>query len=306
MAFNPVGVVNWLEKADAAKAREEELIRSREDALLGLYLKGGKSGSATKERVGAAEAAIKFQNRIDSSGFTDEETLNYLNNIASDPYASQDVLKFIDEQATEYDRVINLRDLPTMISIIEAPTSDDDKIDLLKEFEVVDLTNKDEYYKLAERITNMTTKNGRTVFVDIGPDVIAKTDFTVREKQFEGVQKQVIRMAQVAVDSNHPEAMRIQSELNNLGSSQSALVDRATEYLFEMFITPELVQGLEEENPTAYRELSKNHLIQPYLITSDNTFPEPSQAAIEALLADPSKRAEFDLKFGPGSSDEYL
>ena len=305
MAFNPVGVVNYLNWADETKAREEELIRSREDALLGLYLKSGKSGSATKERVGAAEAAIKFQNRIDSSGITDEETLSYLNNIASDPYASQDVLKFIDEQATEYDRVINLRDLPTMISIIEAPTSDDDKIDLLKEFEVVDLTNKDEYYKLAERITNMTTKNGRTVFVDIGPGVIQKTDFTAREKQFEGVLQNVIRTARANLE-NDPNRVETQTALNNLKSNDAGTRADARDYLLSTFIDPEFITSLEEENPSTYRGLSKNYLVQPYLITSDNTFPEPSQAAIDALLADPSKRAEFEVKFGPGSSDEYL
>jgi len=311
MAFSAIGAMDYVKSVDEERKRKEDLISARENALLDLYVKkGGTTSGDTDKKQSAAESAFKLQKRIDSSGIQDEETLNYLKNIISDPFAAEDVLKFIDDQAKNYDRVINLQDLHTLINIVKAPTSVQEKIDIFKEFELVDLSNKEDYYKLAEKVNKMTTKNGRSVFVDVNPEAIAKTDFTAREKQFEGVRKQVMRMARVAVDSGHKEAERIQSELNNLGSNQSALVDRAEDYLLEMFITPKFVQELEGQNPTAYRGLSKNHLIKPYLTTSlpqnQTTYPTPTQKHIESLKNNPDRKAEFEEKFGPGSADRYL
>lgn len=311
MAINPVGVLNWLDKADAAKAKEEDLIRSREDALLGLYIKsGGSTGTGkSKDTMTAAESALKLQQRIDNSGIEDEDTLNYLNSIVEDPFAAKDVLDFIEDQATNYDRVINLQDLPTMISIIQAPTSVDDKIDLFKEFDVVDLTNKEEYYKLAKRITDMTTKGGRTVFVDVQPEAIQKTDFAAREKQFEGVLQNVIRIARAGLE-NDPNRVQTQGALNNLKSNDPGTRADARDYLLSTFITPDFITSLETENPSAYRGLSNNFLIKPYIATSvpqnQVTYPTPPAEAIAALQNNPSLKQDFELKYGPGSADEYL
>jgi len=311
MAFNPTGVVNWLDKADAAKAKEDELIRSREDALLGLYIKsGGSTGTGkSKDTQTAAESALKLQQRIDNSGIEDEDTLNYLNNILEDPYAAKDVIDFIEDQATNYDRIINLQDLPTMISIVQAPTSVEDKIDLFKEFEVVDLTNKEEYYKLAKRITDMTTKGGRTVFVDVQPEAVQKTDFAAREKQFEGVLQNVIRTARSGLE-NDPNRVQTQNALNNLNSSDPGQKADARDYLLSTFITSEFITSLEEENPSAYRGLSNNFLIKPYIATSvpqnQTTYPTPSAEAIAALQNNPNLKQDFELKYGPGSADGYL
>jgi hypothetical protein len=311
MAFNPIGAVNWLEKADAAKAKEEQLIRDREDALLGLYIKsGGSTGTGkSKDTMSAAESALKLQQRIKNSNIEDEDTLNYLNNILDDPFAAKDVLDFIEDQATNYDRVINLQDLPTMISIIQAPTSVEDKIDLFKEFEVVDLTNKEEYYKLAKRISDMTTKGGRTVFVDVQPEAIQKTDFAAREKQFEGVMQNVIRVARAGLE-NDPNRVQTQNALNNLKSSDAGTKADARDYLLSTFITPDFITSLETENPSAYRGLSNNFLIKPYIATSvpqnEVTYPTPPAEAIAALQNNPNLKQDFELKYGPGSADEYL
>ena len=311
MAFNPIGAVNWLEKADAAKAKEEQLIRDREDALLGLYIKsGGSTGTGkSKDMQTAAESSLKLQQRISNSNIEDEDTLNYLNSIVEDPFAAKDVLDFIEDQATNYDRVINLQDLPTMISIIQAPTSVEDKIDLFKEFEVVDLTNKEEYYKLAKRISDMTTKGGRTVFVDVQPEAIQKTDFAAREKQFEGVMQNVVRIARAGLE-NDPNRVETQNALNNLSSSDAGTKADARDYLLSTFITPDFITSLETENPSAYRGLSNNFLIKPYIATSvpqnEVTYPTPPAEAIAALQNNPNLKQDFELKYGPGSADEYL
>ena len=314
MAFNPVGVVNWLDKADAAKAKEEQLIRDREDTLLGLYIKsGGSTGTGkSKDTITAAESALKLQQRIDNSGIEDEDTLNYLNSIVEDPFAAKDVLDFIEDQATNYDRVINLQDLPTMISIIQAPTSVEDKIDLFKEFEVVDLTNKEEYYKLAKRISDMTTKGGRTVFVDVQPEAIQKTDFAAREKQFEGVLQNVIRTARAGLE-NDPNRVQTQNALNNLTSSDAGTKADARDYLLSTFITPDFITSLETENPSAYRGLSNNFLIKPYIATSlpqnEVTYPTPSAADINLLKQNRESQVFkdfFDETYGPGAADRVL
>ena len=313
MAFSSLGALNYFEKVDEEKARQDDLRTRREDALLGLYLKGGgAAGKANKDVETAAEAALKLQRRITDSGIEDEETLNYLNNITSDPYASKEVLDFLEDQAINYDRVINLQDLPTMISIIKAKTSVEDKIDLFKEFEVVDLTNKEEYYKLAQKINNMTTKSGRTVFVDVQPEAIQKTDFAAREKQFEGVMQNVIRIARAGLE-NDPNRVQTQNALNNLTSSDAGTKADARDYLLSTFITLDLITSLETENPSAYRGLSNNFLIKPYIATSvpqnQTTYPEPSAADINLLKQNRESQVFkdfFNETYGPGAADRVL
>lgn len=311
MAFSAVGALNWLEKADAAQAAKQKLISDREDLILASYLKkggtvGGSGGSGSNPQT-AAEAALKLQKRIDESGITDEDTLGYLKNITSDPYAAEDVLKFIDDQAKNYDRVIKLQDLPTLIGVIKAPTSVQEKIDIFKEFELVDLSNKEEYYKLAEKVNKMTTKNGRTVFVDIKPEAIQKTDYTAREKQFEGVLQNVIRTARAGLE-NDPNRVQTQNALNNLSSSDPGTKADARDYLLSTFVDSEFITSLEQENPSSYRGLSNNYLIKPYLTTSQptNEYPTPTQQHIDSLRNNPDRKAEFEEKFGPGSADRYL
>jgi len=310
MAFSAIGALDYLKTVDEERKRRDDLIASRENALLDLYIKkGGSTSTGTDKKQSAAEAALKLQERIDGSGIQDEEILNYLNNIVSDPFASQEVLEFINEQATDYDRVINLQDLPTMISIIKAPTSVEDKIDLFKEFDVVDLSNKEEYYKLAKKINNMTTKGGRTVFVDVQPGAIQKTDFAAREEQFQGVLQNAIRTARSGLETD-PNRTQTQNALNNLSSRDPGTVADARDYLLSKFITKENILSLEQENPSAYRGLSNNFLIKPYLVTSvpqnQTVYPIPTERHIESLRNNPERKAEFEAKFGPGSADRYL
>lgn len=313
MAFSAIGAMDYVKSVDEERKRRDDLIASREDALLGLYLKkGGSTSTSTDKNQGAAEAAFKLQKRIEGSGIQDEDVLGYLNNIVSDPYAAQEVLEFIEEQATEYDRVINLQDLPTMISIIQAPTSVDDKLDLFKEFDIVDLSDKEEYYKLAKKITNMTTKSGRTVFIDVNPEAIQKTDFTAREEQFKGVLQNVIRTARANLE-NDPNRTQTQNALNNLGSRDPGTVADARDYLLSTFIDAEFISSLEQENPSAYRGLSNNFLVKPYITTSvpqnETVYPEPSAADINLLKQNKDSEVYknfFDETYGPGAADRVL
>jgi len=268
MGFSSIGMINYFDKIKAEQIRLEEIKNSREEFLLKLDLAGGGSGSSSgKKSAGAAEKAFKMQDRLDKSGITDETTLNYYNNLFSDPLATADAYDFMEDQAKNYDRVIDLRDMPALVPIVQAKIPVKEKIDLLKEFEIVDLTNDEEFYELAQKVNNMTSQSGRTVFLDINPEAIQKTDFADREKQFEGVLQNVVRTARAGLE-NDPDRVNTENSLNNLTSSDSGVRADARDYLLSKFITPEFVASLEADNPSAYRGLSENYIVKPYLKSS--------------------------------------
>jgi hypothetical protein len=261
-------MINYFDKIKAEQIRLDEIKNNREEFLLKLDLAGGGSGSSSgKKSAGAAEKAFKMQDRLDKSGITDETTLNYYSNLFKDPLATADAYDFIEDQAKNYDRVIDLKDMPSLAAIVPAKIPVKEKIDLLKEFEIVDLTNNEEFYELARKVNNMTNKSGRTAFLDINPEAIQKTDYTAREKQLDSVRKNVIRTARAGLD-NDPDKIETLNALNNLSSSNAGTRDDAEAYLFSRFITPEFIASLEEENSSFYRGLSKHPDLSGYIKSS--------------------------------------
>jgi len=315
MGISSLGMLNYFDKVDAERLRIEELRNRREDFILQLGLAGGGgSSSSSKKSEGAAEKAFIMQSRLDKSGITDETTLNWYNNLFSDPIATADAHDFIEDQAKNYDRNINLRDMPTLSAIVPANIPVKEKIDLLKEFEIVDLTNEKEFYELAQKVNNMSNQSGRTVFLDINPEAIQKTDFTAREQQFEGVLQNVVRTARAGLE-NDPDRVSTQNALNNLTSSDPGTKADARDYLLSRFITPEFVKSLEAENGSAYRGLSENYIIKPYLKFSETTTTEnsttrpiPTSQAIAALQNNPTEQMirDFNNFYGPNAADQYL
>ena len=155
----------------------------------------------------------------------------------------------------------------------------------------------------------MTAQSGRTVFIDIDPQTIQKTDFTAREQQFDGVLQNVVRTARAGLE-NDPDKINTQNALNNLTSSDSGTRADARDYLLSRFITPEFIESLEAENKSAYRGLSENFMIKPYLKssmpTSDIVPPSPTNTTrvVTREMANKDRRLrpyvgqeiEFELK----------
>jgi len=271
MGFSSIGFNEYIDEMLIKEEKEKDLITQREDFLLKLGLAGGGgSAGSTKNNANAAEKALKMQSRLSSSDIRDEDTLNWYNNLFTDSIATAEVYDFLNDQAKNYDRNINLRDVPTLINIISSPAPVQEKIDLFKEFEIVDLSDKEEFYNLAQKVSSMTAQSGRTVFIDIDPETIQKTDFADREKQFDGVLQNVVRTARAGLE-NDPDRVNTQNALNNLTSSDSGVRADARDYLLSRFITPEFVKSLEAENKSAYRGLSENFIIKPYLKSSMST-----------------------------------
>lgn len=317
MGFSSIGAINLLDKIKAEQIRQDDIKNSREEFLLKLGIAGGGSSGSTKKSEGAAEKAFIMQSRLDKSGIADETTLNYYNNLFSDPLATADAYDFIEDQAKNYDRLIDLRDMPALVPIVQANIPVKEKIDLLKEFEIVDLTNNEEFYELAQKVNNMANQSGRTVFLDISPEAIQKTDFQDREKQFEGVLQNVVRTARAGL-KNDPDSVNTQNALNNLTSSDPGTKADARDYLLSRFITPEFVKSLEAENRSAYRGLSENYIVKPYLkssmVTTPNnvsktkTYPIPTAQSIAALKNNPTEQMikDFNNFYGPNAADQHL
>jgi len=280
MAFNPVGVVNWLEKADAAKAKEDELIRSREDTLLALALKKGGTGSTstTEKNETAAAAALKLQERFTNANITDENTINFFNRVFEDPYASQEVLTFLEDQAKDQQRDIRLEDLPDILGIVDAPTTVDDKIDLLKEFEIVDLSNKEEYYKLAQKVNNMTKKSGRTVFIDVPSSSLIDPEQQIKRfnEQFELLGSVLTLDAQQFVinnpDPSNDQTNQTMTAIKNLEDGTDVQKTIAMQYLYKTYAKgPEWLQG-KMEKYSALRGIDKDPRMQSILALSQPSF----------------------------------
>ena len=275
MAFSAIGALQYLEGVDEERKRQEDLITSREDALLKLYLKkGGSDSTGTDKKQGVAEAALKLQERFKNSNVTDENAINFFNRVFEDPYASQEILNFLDDQAKDQQRDIRLEDLPDILGIVDAPTTVDDKIDLLKEFEIVDLSNKEEYYKLAQRVNNMTKKSGRTVFIDVPSSSLIDPEKQIKrfDEQFKLLGSILTLDAQQFV-INNPDPSNAQTEqtmraIKNLEEGTDVQKTIAMQYLYKTYAKgPEWLQG-KMEKYSALRGTDKDPRMQSILALS--------------------------------------
>ena len=335
MAFSAVGALNWMREANKnymdSKIAEQNLISRREDALLSLYIKNG--GAYTNKKTGkeyntAAKNALVLQDRVNTYGEStnDPDTIEFYNNILQDPMAASEVMDFITEQETKYNRIIPIQDVPNYINIINAPNiSVDEKIDIFKELDLADLTDKEEYYELASKIQNMTTKSGRTVFTDVAPGSQISQDETIKlaDQQYEMMTGLLVPVAQTYLNNN-PEgtqAVETASAIQNLESADEFVKSKARKYLFETYTKPDFVSNLETTMPRFFRGLGKI----PQVVTLfeaqkplegggdpppivPTVYPTPTPDAVAALMANPTEQMirEFNDFYGPNKASDYL
>lgn len=309
--FSSQGALDYLETVDEERRRQEDLIAAREDALLGLYIKkGGSTSTGTDKKQGAAEDALKLQERFKNSNVTDENTINFFNRVFEDPYASQEVLAFLNDQAKEQNREIKLEDLPDILGIVNAPTSVDDKIDLFKEFEIVDLTSKEEYYKLAQRVNNMTKKSGRTVFIDVPSSSLVDPEKQIKrfDEQF-GLLGSVLTLDAQQFVINNPDPSNTQTEqtmraIKNLEDGTDIQKTIAMQYLYKTYAKgPEWLQG-KMEKYSALRGIDKDPRMQSILALSEPAEP-PTQTNITRVVTQDMVNKNPDLQPYMGQEVEF-
>lgn len=279
MAFSAIGAMDYVKSVDEERKRRDDLIASREDALLGLYIKkGGSTSTGTDKNQGAAEAALKLQERLKNSNVTDENAINFFNRVFEDPYASQEILNFLDDQAKNQQRDIRLEDLPDILGIVDAPTTVDDKIDLLKEFEIVDLSDKEEYYKLAQRVNDMTKKSGRTVFIDVPSSSLIDPEKQIKRfnEQFELLGSVLTLDAQQFVinnpDPSNDKTNQTMTAIKNLKDGTDVQKTIAMQYLYKTYAKgPEWLKE-KMGRFSALKGIDKDPRMQSILALSQSSF----------------------------------
>jgi len=271
MAFNPVGVVNWLEKADAAKAKEDELERNREDTLLGIYLKkldAQQTAKGTDKYLTAAEAAMKLQDRVDNADLNEEDRA-FFNTIAEDPFAAQKVLDLVEKNVTETGATIALSDVRSLINIVGSKMSTKDKVDYISLITGSDVSDDKKYYELVKQIGSIVTTPGGSLVVDIKPEanIVPKIQQELFERQFEIVNGQLLRNAKQFVktenyDQGNPQVRKIQGAIDMIESGNKDSISVGREILMDEYLTPEnFKQDYLDIHPEVFRGWEKNYFL---------------------------------------------
>ena len=271
MAFNPIGAVNWLEKADAAKAKEEQLNRDREDTLLGLYMKkldAQQTAKGTDKYLTAAEAAMKLQDRVDNADLNEEDRA-FFNSIAEDPFAAQKVLDLVEKNVTETGATIALSDVRSLINIVGSKMSTKDKVDYISLITGSDVSDDKKYYELVKQIGSIVTTPGGSLVVDIKPEanIVPKTQQELFERQFEIVNGGLLRNAKQFVktenyDQGNPKVRKIQRAIDMIESGVKDSMSVGREILMEVYLTPETFkEDYLEVHPETFRGWEKNYFL---------------------------------------------
>tara|TARA_R110002049_G_scaffold67420_1_gene175123 strand:+ start:1411 stop:2256 length:846 start_codon:yes stop_codon:yes gene_type:complete len=275
MAFSFVGAQESLkgirEREREDELRQEDLALARENSLFQLALakqKGMSDFKTSDKYMSAVGDTIKLQNKIKKAEL-DTEGLDFFKPILEDPFASADIMKFIDTQ--KKDGVdIRVSDIPSMMTIVKSNAPVQEKMDFIKVITGADLTNKDQYYKIARQINAINTTVGRTIFTDTKPGV--GVDFEQKEKRQKAmvniIQARIEPMAQGFVNSN------VGTDNPRVGPIQAALLQlkrggddakRAMYTLMTEFMGKEEFQKLMKDFPVEFKDAEKNPYLPPSL-----------------------------------------
>lgn len=320
LKFSWSGALNAYKAIEAKNLAEEERLDNirlrREDALLSLYLKNGGTYGSTKNDPkyrAAGEQALILQKRVNGEDL-DTDTVKWYQNILQDPIAAAEVNDFLATQEKDFDRVIPLQDVPKYINIINTPNMPvEEKIDLFAQLDLVDLTDKEQYYKLAQQIQNMTKKSGRTVFTyqTPGSNIDTSRKLKLAEDQYSTMIELLVPTAQTWLEMNpdpaNQQAVETQNAIQNLDSPEEAVRAKAQKYLFETYTTQDFVTRLEKSQPEYFRDLSKVPQVK-ILLESQKPFAAPTPEDTQLLKSNPSEemKRKFDEIYGPGAADRVL
>lgn len=315
MAFSAVGALNYLDYVEANKQREEDLINRREELLLTMGYNSRKKTAASRAKAEeSANEAMVLQDMVDKEGIEDQDVINYYNAIIADPTAAQE-FNSIRSEFAKNGIDISLKDAPGIINILAAPGLDkQEKIDLLQEFENVDLSDDTAFRDLFTRVSEMSEGPTRStlLYVDPSETVDVKTRLEVSDEKYGLMQNMLILDAQKFVTSNpeDPTAASVQSALKNLESGTDAQKTQATQFLFNQFGNQGWVNTLIENNPITFKGLDKDPRVAAMIAMSTPTsYPVPPQQDIDLLknnADNPTYIRFFNETYGPGAADRYL
>jgi hypothetical protein len=275
MGWSWAGALSGIDKVQAKRLKEKELESEREKSLLGLYLAKLEKQAATKtgdKYTTAAQASLRLQKRISGADLA-EEDLAFFNNIIEDPFAAEEVLNFIDSQATEYGMRVQLSDIPSMINVIQSPASTEDKIDYMSLITGADLSDSSKYYEIAQQLSSITTAPGRTIITDVKPStrVSSKLEEDRNELMLGIIGGQLVGRAKAFVrtneaDSQNPQVRKIQNAINLIESGNKESIQVGREILMEEYLTPEnFMTDFVENFPNQFKGWENNYFLPPSL-----------------------------------------
>jgi len=275
MGWSWAGALSGMDKIQAKRLKEKELESEREKSLLGLYLAKLEKQAAAKtgdKYTTAAQASLRLQKRISGADLA-EEDLAFFNNIIEDPFAAEEVLNFIDSQATEYGMRVQLSDIPSMINVIQSPASTEDKIDYMSLITGADLSDSNKYYEIAQQLSSITTAPGRTIITDVKPStrVSSKLEEDRNELMLGIIGGQLVGRAKSFVkssgaDSENPQVRKIQNAINLIESGNKESIQVGREILMEEYLTPEnFMTDFVENFPNQFKGWENNYFLPPSL-----------------------------------------
>ena len=179
MGWSWAGAISGLDKVQERRMKEKELEEARKTSLLGYHLKNLEKQASYRTSdayVTAANKAYAFETEVSKAGL-DEEDLSWYNNVFKDPQATADLKDFLDNRSAA-GQPIDLSDVRDTVNIINGPGSAEDKKDYLETVLNADLGGDnwfENYSKLAEEITSISTKPGREVLLNIPSSALVDT-----------------------------------------------------------------------------------------------------------------------------------
>ena len=270
------------------KMQEDELKLNRRLSLINTFY--DKSKSALKPTKGYEDNVMIESNlylndlvaKAAENNEYDDTTKDFITKVQSDPHAVVDLVKFLKNQASDKDRVFKLNDLPTVVSIIQNPKqTKEEKFDLFKELELVDLKDPDDFVDLYTKIMKIDTNSygdRRNVFIttDLGLDIDAKKSIDLSSSQLNDITGLIVSQARNYL-KNNPNAADEKSRettaaISNINSSDQGVKENARGILFNYYLTPNFVDQVLAE--PQYRDLKGKLSFTSLLKNSQGTTKE--------------------------------
>jgi len=256
------GVAQQLSERDKNMLSSEELKLKKDDLKLrrrmsltdALYKKLNTTrGSSKPSNIDALrKSQLRLKDKVNKAIEEDElddTAVEYFKKISQDPEATNDLINFLDGQASgPNSRVIKLNELPTILKILEDKNiNQEEKRDLFAELDLINFGNVKEIGDFHSKIMKMTkgsSGSNRSMFFDIDPRYQSdiKESFELTTAQLNTLTGSILDKANDYL-INNPEASNIKSvetkaAIDNINSKETLVKEKARRVLFNYYLTP--------------------------------------------------------------------
>ena len=330
---NFVGVEKALEstirEAREDKRFKDELNLSRQETLLGFELekqRGKGSLKNSKEFKEVERNVARFKERYNQvKDDLTEEQEEFFSEVLKDDFAASNVMTILDDQETEHDTIIDIREVPTLITLINANNIPvQERQDFVSQIVGGDFTDFEKYADMARQIQSSASagESGRSVFVELNPGMridqkrMLEKDKAINEAMQGYVgQKAYTRMAALNNDASIEEVRDIEETLQGLaatGDGAEGIKAASLADLFQRFASPREIYELGKLNPALGGFLNTS---QGQFLVDTYNYPVPDTSnplftqMIDDLKSNPNDQEKiklFDLSYGPGSARRYI